>query len=151
MTTDVIAREMMELFSGNTEAYGTHGIPTQKGLKWEIKDTAQTPRKPVTLKLWVDHLDGKVPLGIIPIKKDNTCCWGSIDVDDYITDLLGLINRCELAKLPLVPCRSKSGGLHLFLFMADPCPAVLLQTALKNISAQLGVAGSEIFPKQTQV
>lgn len=151
MSPDDAAREMMELFDGNSDAYGTHGVPTQKGLKWEIKDTARTPREPLTLKLWKQHLAGTIPLGVIPIKKDNTCKWGSIDVDDYITDLLGLIDRCERAHLPLVPCRSKSGGLHLFMFLANPCPAVLLQTALKNLAAQLGVAGSEIFPKQTQV
>ena len=36
-----------------------------------------------------DHLDGKEPsLGIIPIKDDNTCTWGAIDIDVPMMDLI---------------------------------------------------------------
>ena len=91
--------------------YGTHGEPTQKGLKWEIRSTALTLRHAVTQDLWQKHIDGKKPLGIIPIDEDDMCSWGSIDVDDYTNNLYGLIDRVEQLVLPLLPCRSKSGGL----------------------------------------
>ena len=141
----------MELFRGCVNAYGTHGIPEQKGLKWEIKKTAKTIRAPVTVELWEKHLRGEQPLGIIPIRENDTCFWGSIDVDDYANNLLGIIIRVEQMSIPLVPSRSKSGGLHLFLFCRVEVSAAVLQSALKNLAAQLGIASSEIFPKQTQI
>lgn len=148
-----LAERMMRLFSGHKQAYGTHGTPEQKngGMKWEIKGTARTVRAPVTTAIWESHLAGKIPLGIIPINEDNECVWGSIDVDDYTSDLLRLVDRIEREKFPLVPGRSKSGGLHLYLFLTRFAPASLVQAALKNMAAQLGLAGSEIFPKQAQV
>jgi hypothetical protein len=146
-----IIKRIMALFSGDMEAHGTHGEPEQKGLKWEIRSTAKTLREPVTVDLWASHLAGNQPLGVIPIRKDNTCLWGSIDVDDYSNDLLTIISKCEQEKLPLVPGRSKSGGLHLFLFINEPTPAENIQTVLRNLASMLGVAGSEIFPKQTKL
>lgn len=141
----------MAIFAGNNAAYGTHGEPVQNGYKWEIKSTAQTLRGEVTSQLWQRHLDGDVPLGIIAIRSNSTCSWGSIDIDEYEDNLLGVITKLESLQLPLVPCRSKSGGLHLFLFLAEPVPAAAVRGALTTWAAALGFAGSEIFPKQTQV
>jgi hypothetical protein len=146
-----VAEQLMRLFRGHGKMYGTHGEPTQKGLKWEIRSTAQTLRRAVTLNVWMDHVAGKKPLGIIPIDENDNCSWGSIDVDDYTNNLYGLIDRIEKANLPLLPCRSKSGGLHLFMFLEKPAPASQMQDALKYISATLGISDSEIFPKQTKV
>ena len=150
ITTQIVER-IMALFEGDMEAYGTHGEPEQKGLKWEIRSTARTIRSPITTALWSRHLNGEAPLGVIPIRKDSTCSWGSIDVDDYVSDLLLVIQRVEQEGVPLVPCRSKSGGLHLFLFLTEAVPAASVLTALRNLSSILGVAGSEIFPKQTKL
>ena len=148
-----IAQRFMVLFAGYGGAHGTHGKPYQEkgGLKWEIKRTARTVREPVTLELWEKHLSGERPLGVISIREDNSCLWGSIDIDKYDDDLAGVVEEVEREKLPLVPCRSKSGGLHLFLFLQEPQPAAAVQDTLRNIAASLGMAGSEIFPKQTEV
>jgi hypothetical protein len=145
------ADKMMALFAGFAGAHGTHGPPDRDGNKWHIKRTAQTLREPVTVELWELHLAGARPLGVIPIREDSLCQWGSIDVDDYSADLLAVVRDVEAQKLPLVPCRSKSGGLHLFLFTTEPVPAGELQAALRNMAASLGLAGSEVFPKQSQV
>jgi hypothetical protein len=145
------AEHFLRLFRGHSELCGTHGEPTQKGQKWEIRSSAKTLRLAVTIELWKAHLEGKRPLGIIPIDEDDMCSWGSIDVDDYTNNLSGLLERIEKLALPLVPCRSKSGGLHLFMFMEAPAPAATVQAALKHIAAQLGLADSEIFPKQSKV
>lgn len=142
---------MMDLFSGHAKAYGTHGVPELTGLKWGIKNTAKSLRGDVTEELWKNHITGKAPLGIIPIREDNNCLWGSIDIDDYHSSLLGLIDRLNRENIPLVPVQSKSGGLHLFLFLLLPLAASLVQSALKNLAAKLGVANSEIFPKQSKV
>lgn len=140
---------MMTFFLGNVKAHGTHGEPKSNGLKWEIKSTAKTLREPVTLDVWRKHLEGTRPLGVVPIDDDARCWWGSIDIDEYDTDILAIIRSAE--KYPLVPCRSKSGGLHLFLFVSEPVPAGEMQAVLRALSAAIGKAGSEIFPKQSEV
>jgi hypothetical protein len=145
------AEMMMALFAGFTGAHGTHGEPVQDGLKWAIKTTARTVREPVTKALWEEHLAGKKPLGVIPIRENGTCSWGSIDVDQYGTDFLKIIDSAERAKMPLVPCRSKSSGLHLFVFLDPPAEAAAVQSSLRDMAAKLGLAGCEIFPKQTAV
>lgn len=143
----------MDLFRGSETIHGTHGEPVldDTGVKWAIKKTARTLRGPASLERWELHLTGKSPLGVVPIMNDNNCCWGSIDIDDYEVDAIDVIKRLEAAKLPLVPGRSKSGGLHLFCFAIDPVPAELMQGALRDVAASLGFAGSEIFPKQTRI
>ena len=129
--TDTPAQRIMKLFAGNEENSGTHGIPDldPNGVKWTIKSTAKTLAVPVTEALWQQHLDGKRPLGVIPIRiSDSKCFWGSIDIDQYDLDAGEIVARVEKAKLPLVPCRSKSGGLHLFLFANEPVPADAMQS-----------------------
>ncbi len=155
MNVDALSGErMMALFAGNEKAHGTHSEPLRdKGnpLKWSIKQTAKTVRAPVTLALWEAHVAGERPLGVIPIREDSSCSWGSIDFDEYDVDLLEKIAAVEAAKLPLVPCRSKSGGLHLFLFLLKPAPAGEVQSALRDAAASLGMEECEIFPKQSRL
>lgn len=143
----------MRLFAGFENAHGTHGMPErdQDSPKWGIKQTARTLREPVTVELWRLHLSGERPLGVIPIMQNSKCWWGSIDYDVYDGSMLELVAKVVRLKLPLVPCRSKSGGLHLFLFLADPQPAGAVLPLLRNLAALLGVSGSEIFPKQVEV
>ncbi len=143
----------MDLFAGFEGQHGTHGVPDldPNGLKWSIKTTAKTIKKPVTIEMWQQHLDGKRPLGIAPTRSDSTCLWGSIDIDKYDIDLAEIVAKVEAANLPLVPCRSKSGGLHLFVFFKEPVPADVAQNILRDWAASLGFAGSEIFPKQTKI
>jgi hypothetical protein len=147
------AERLAALFDGHPGAHGTHGVPVRDGNKWGIKTTARTLQYPATVALWERHLAGKRPLGIVSIKPDSTCIWGSIDVDRYDdkAELLEIVNRVIEAKMPLVPCRSKSGGLHLFIFLSAPMPAGVVQAALTETAKRLGLAGSEIFPKQTQL
>ncbi len=79
--------------------------------------------QPVTLDLWKQHVARRAwPLGVGPIREDSTCLWGSIDVDDYAVDPIAMIVKIRELHLPLVPCRSKSGGMHLFLFLHSPVP-----------------------------
>ena len=54
-------------------------------------------------------------------------------------------------KFPLIVCRSKSGGAHVFLFTKENIPASLMQSKLKQMAIILGYEGSEIFPKQTEI
>ncbi len=139
------------IFSGLDIAYGTYRIKKERG-DGKQAGQATVVRKPPTDDLWVQHLDGVDPsLGIIPIRADNTCIWGCIDIDQYPLDHKGLVDKVAQLKLPMVVCRSKSGGAHVFLFSREPAPAREFQEYLKNAAALLGEAGREIFPKQSEI
>jgi hypothetical protein len=139
------------IFSGLDIAYGTYVIKSERG-DGKQAGKATVVRKPPTEDLWIKHLDGVEPsLGIIPIRSDNSCIWGCIDIDQYPIDHKGLVQRISSLSLPLVVCRSKSGGAHVFLFVREPIPAADMQHYLNNAAALLGEAGREIFPKQAEI
>jgi putative DNA primase/helicase len=141
------------LFYGNQDHHGTHGKPDwdEQKQKWKIKSTAQTIPGAVTTDHWKAHLEGRRPLGVVPIRRDSTCSWGSIDIDDYELDAVEVIIKVRRLKYPLIPCRSKSGGLHLFLFLREPESAAAVSKKLKGIAAALGYPDAEIFPKQEEL
>lgn len=152
--TKKLEDRIMALFEGYAEAYGTYdsGVPNEaKGGKLEIRATARTIRAQVTAELWRQHLAGRQPLGIIPIRDNNTCLWGAIDVDEYDVDHAALVELCAKHQLPLVVCRTKSGGAHLYLFMAEPVQAAVMQAKLREVAALIGHGASEVFPKQRTV
>lgn len=138
------------LFNGLRRAHGVYQITGVKDSKQVGK--ALTISEPVTLTLWQEHLDGKNGLGIIPINDDSNCFFAAIDIDKYNDLNLGkIVAKLEKRNLPLIPCRSKSGGLHLFLFLKEATAASLVRAKLASVAATLGLAGVEIFPKQGQV
>lgn len=140
---------LMDLFDGFREAHGFYQITGEESGKKIGK--AMTVRKTVTVEKWEAHLDGKQGLGLIPITYNNTVKWGAIDIDDYRVDFAKVCKTIGESNLPLVPCRSKSGGLHLFLFLTTFAPAASVQGKLKEMAAAIGHGGVEIFPKQTEI
>jgi hypothetical protein len=147
------ASKMKALFAGYDQAYGTHGKPAARvgSVKQEIKKTALTLRGPVTEELWADHLSGQQALGIIPIRKNGTCCFAAIDVDAYDVNHRDLISELIRLGFNLPVTRSKSGGAHIWIFFKEEAPGDEVIQGLKDIAARLGYGGSEIFPKQSNV
>jgi hypothetical protein len=140
------------IFEGLKIAYGQYqkGDVAANGDKQKGK--AFIVRKNVSDDLWEKHLQGEGPaLGIIPIREDNTCRWGCVDIDSYNLDHGSLIQSIRHLNFPLIVCRSKSGGAHVFLFTKEFIAASLMQSTLKKIAKVLGYEGSEIFPKQTEI
>ena len=139
------------IFLGLEIAYGQYQ-PGERGENGKQQGKAFIVRKPVTDELWDKHLKGEGPaLGIIPITQNNDCRWGCIDIDEYNFDHTSLIKSIRNHKLPLIVCRSKSGGAHVFLFTKKNISASLMQSKLKQMAIILGYEGSEIFPKQTEI
>ena len=139
------------IFLGLDIAYGQYQ-PGERGENGKQKGKAFICRGDVRDSLWSDHLEGKGPaLGIIPITQNNDCRWGCIDIDEYNFDHLSLIQSIRKLNLPLIVCRSKSGGAHVFLFTKENIPASLMQSKLKQFAKTLGYEGCEIFPKQTEI
>ena len=136
------------IFDGLRLAYGTFKIENRNE-KGKATGKAMIVREPRTEATWEGHLSGNgQSVGIIPINENNESRWGCIDIDEYNFDHQALIKKILAAKLPLLVCRSKSGGAHVFLFTSDFIPAKDMQDILTRLSVSLGYAGSEIFPKQ---
>lgn len=149
-----LARRFHALFLGCERAHGSY-----TNINWDqarsdgkYKGDAVTKREPITDALWLQHLNGTYGIGVIPIRDDSTCLFGAIDIDVYADLDIGRV-AATLAKmaLPLVACRSKSGGVHLYLFCAQPVSAADMQKRLREIAATLGYGTAEIFPKQTKM
>jgi len=139
---------MHRFFQGSQYAYGEFTEEGREGKK--IIGRCATYRNQVTDELWLRHLNGTSPsIGIIPISEGNDCFWGVIDVDDYELDQGEVLER--LKSTPLVACRSKSGGLWLFIFCKDRIPAKVMRRYLVNMSSFLGFGNCEVFPKQEKI
>jgi hypothetical protein len=139
------------IFEGLDRAYGQYksGDPKING---KLGGQAFIRKERVQDSLWRDHLEGKEPaLGIIPITDDSTCKWGCIDVDTYPLDHKKIIKNIQKLNLPLIICRSKSGGAHLFLFTKEGIKASLMRHTLMEWAGELGYANCEIFPKQDEI
>ena len=140
------------IFAGLDRAHGVTIVEDTNGNGSKVKGKSFVKRQPVTDSLWQKHLNGEENLGIIPINDDNQCRWGCIDIDSYAGfDHKKLIDKITSMKLPLIVCRSKSGGAHIFLFTSDYVSAKLMRDKLVQIKAVLGYGGSEVFPKQTEL
>jgi hypothetical protein len=151
-----LARRMLKCFEGYDQAYGSYdhvaaAVGAMHGGKVEIKATAYTKRGLVTAEMWLDHLNGVRPLGVIPIRDNNTCLWGCIDIDQYDIEPVEILKLCRKAHYPIIGCASKSNGLHLFVHVKDPVTSAGLQFRLKEMAAMLKHGGAEVFPKQHSV
>jgi len=142
-----------EIFDGLKRAHGCTHIKTQPANGEKIQGKSFVKREAVTSEHYLKHLQGIEPtLGIIPIRDDNKCIWGCIDVDSYAGfDHKKLLNKIKILNLPLVLCRSKSGGAHIFLFSAKFIAAKIMRDKLLEIRAILGFANAEVFPKQIEL
>ena len=125
-----LAARFHSLFAGNDRAHGTFTVSADRATDGKKTGQARVLREPPTTDLWAKHLKGESGLGIIPIKDNNCCHWGAIDIDVYNLDHSALIKQVEKNKLPGIVCRSKSGGAHLFFFFDKEVPAEDLQPKL---------------------
>ncbi len=142
--------KIWELFNGLDRAYGTYQITEKDGEK--LAGKGRTMQSPVTQDIWDLHLSGERSLGIIPIRDDNTIVFAAIDVDTYPLDHKELEAKVKALHLPLIVCRSKSGGAHLYLFIKSPgAMAEKVRPKLAEWAAELGYSGVEIFPKQDEI
>src|SRR5210317_2510027 len=143
---------LKDIFRGLESAHGVTKKTDEIRHDGKNEVRSKTIREPVTNELWQKHLKGEEPgLGIIPIKEENKCKWGAIDIDTYPFDHLKLIKKIREKKLPLIVFRSKSGGAHVYCFVKQFVPASLMRQKLQMMASALGYAKAEIFPKQSTI
>lgn len=153
--TEKLIRQFKGLFIGYENAHGQHELFAEAEASGKIKGKARTVVGEAGVAEYNVHLKGQgTSLGLIPLLADNTCWFGAIDVDIKGEIVLRetieeLERRVRDFELPLVVCRSKSGGAHLYVFAERPITASTMQRKLTEFSSILGYGGCEVFPKQT--
>lgn len=148
---DMNIQRFMALFRGNPRSFG----------QWNPRESdpnrsSKTEKEQYTTENFRRHLIGHTGIGIVPIMDDATCLWGAIDIDNHgqteDLDIRAIEERVTTLGLPLVACRSKSGGVHLFLFGREPLRAAQVHSILKKWAGDLKVEGVDcIFPKQSRL
>ena len=142
-----LADRMLAAFEGSKVAHGTTTVG-RIGRNGKADADSRIVRQALTVKIMQGHIDGKQGVGAIPINEENKCRWGALDIDIYDLDHNELQRRIQKLKLPLLHCRSKSGGAHLYLFLKEYEQAKVVREYLLEMAVALGHSGCEIFPKQ---
>jgi hypothetical protein len=149
-----LIQKFMTIFVGYELARGEHELFDKPDETGKLKGRAYTRVGGADYAHYERHLLGAgISLGLIPIMQNDVCMFAAVDIDtkgevplkETIEQLEGRIRKMDL---PLVVCRSKSGGAHLYLFVSRPVPASEIQSKLSSYAALLGYGGCEIFPKQ---
>ena len=150
--------EFIKLFSGLKENFGQIKLQAKVEFDKErnkIKPEYIWSKQAVLPQHYQQHIDGKISIGIQPCTKDGKAFFGCIDIDpkNYKEfNIPILLSYLEKYKLPLVPCRSKSGGLHIYLFMTEAISAQTMRDALASILLPLELKRTtEIYPKQVEL
>jgi hypothetical protein len=147
-------KKFLNAFDGYELAYGQAGLFLAKeNGKMEGRSMTITSRMP--REVIENHLLGKeYGVGIVPLRQDDTCMFGAIDLDIVGANPLKhtiaeMEQKVNTINAPLIACSTKSNGIHLYCFTSEPIPAALMITRLKEWAALLGYGNSEIFPKQS--
>lgn len=145
------AKRLLSVFEGSSTGHGRTIIGRTSRATGKTEADSRVIREPLTEEKIQAHLEGKVGIGAIPINNDNMCKFGALDIDTYDLDIVALNKKVQDMKLPLILCRSKSGGAHLYLFLKEWEPAALIREYLTEMATALGFSGCEIFPKQDKI
>jgi len=147
-----IEQKLFDLYKPTDLAVGrAMELKDESTKNFKVKYRYWTERRQATLADFKEHLGRRVGVGLAPINSKSSCSWGAIDVDDYTGDLQELAVNIY-ALIPFVRIvRSKSGGMHIYIFFDAYYSAEDVVPELARIAAVLGYSKSEIFPKQTKV
>lgn len=111
--------------------------------------------KPITEDDYRLHLHGKKSIGIQPCDDNGLACFGAIDIDPKVykdLDIKKYLDIIQEKELPLIPIKSKSNGLHLYLFTKEFVKAKIIRDFLEQVLFLFKLPiTTEIFPKQTKL
>ena len=149
----------IEFFDGYRAAYGLADFEHPEA----YVDPDSGKKKPVyrwnfeelTEQVYASHLKGDMSIGIQPCNENKEAKFGVIDIDPKEYDDFNkkfFIDIVQQYDLPLIPIESKSGGLHLCIFMDKFTDAKNLRSFLTNLLPLFKLKSDcEIFPKQTEL
>lgn len=158
MITNIKVQQFMMLFRGNTHSYVKNSLPlTPESNGTKIKTQIVQERGEVGVDLLSYHLNGDFGVGICPVNTEGKCYFGVIDIDYYGDKLSHIFNILREYQIPLLPFRSKSGGLHLYLMLSRAVSAREMRNTLLSfvtmfsLEHTFGNGKVEIFPKQEKI
>jgi hypothetical protein len=151
--------KFIEAFTGLERNFGVADLSQTKidPTTGKAKPVYKWTDNELTKKDYLDHLKGIRSIGIQPCDDQGLARFGAIDIDDKQHSYKNFPFKIYLEtiakyKLPLVPVRSKSGGLHLYLFLNKPVKAVFIRGFLEKLLLCLKLPPNiEIYPKQTEL
>ena len=153
-------KKYIKFFDGYRAAYGVANVknakrdPESGKLKLEKGDYRWNYQE-LTNQVYLDHLAGTQSIGVQACNENAEARFGVIDVDpknyaDFNKKFI--IDKIQEYKLPLIPVLSKSGGLHLYLFINEFILSTVVVSFLSNLLSLFNLKPDcEIFPKQTQL
>ena len=152
-------KRYIKYFYGYREAYGLADFEHEEA-KIDPESGKKRPVyrwnfEPLTEEIYNSHVEGKISIGIQPCNTDKEARLGVIDIDpkDYADfDKKFFIDKIQEFDLPLIPVESKSGGLHLWIFIDEFMSAKDIVSFLTNLLPLFKLKpNTEIFPKQTEL
>ena len=153
-------KDFKDFFKGLKRDFGFRNVDNgyldeQTGkLKFDPGDYGWSKRN-ITDDDYAKHLAGKIAIGIQPCDDDSNASFGAIDIDPKQYNEFTPQKYLKIIQdknLPVVPIRSKSGGLHLYVFTKKAVPASVIREFLSSLLFIFGLpAKTEIFPKQTKL
>lgn len=155
MINNIDAQRFSLLFRGKSNSYVKNELPKvrpEAGQKIKTKITSHAGE--VNKDLLIHHLNGDFGVGICPVNAEGKCYFAVIDIDSYGEKIKRVLRFIKEYQLPLLPFRSKSGGLHVYLMVSKPVSAKSMRETLNQIvyyfslDMLYGKAKVEIFPKQ---
>lgn len=155
MVSNIDEQRFSQIFKGKNNTYVKNNLPKEKpekGVKTKTKIT-QVEGK-VDRELLSHHLSGDFGVGVCPVNAEGKCYFGVLDIDYYKSKIKRVLSFIKEYQLPLLPFRSKSGGLHVYLMLAKSVSAKTMRETLNHISyyfsldAIYGKGKVEVFPKQ---
>jgi hypothetical protein len=152
--------KFIEIFTGLERNYGYCNI--KNGFK--DKDTGKIKFKPgdygwsqnpITSQDYRDHLEGKKSIGIQPCNDEGMVKFAAIDIDPEKYEDFNIKKYLDIIvenKIPIIPVKSKSNGLHLYVFLKEKVKASSVRNFLDKLLFVFKLESTtEIFPKQTEL
>jgi hypothetical protein len=155
MISNTDSQRFALLFKGKANTYVRNELPKEKPqpgqkIKTKITNNEGTVDKDLLMK----HLNGDFGVGVCPVNAEGKCWFGVLDIDYYQSKIKRVLHFIKEYQLPLLPFRSKSGGLHVYLFLSKGVSAKTMRETLNQIvyyfslDMLYGKAKVEVFPKQ---
>ncbi len=150
-------QKFVQIFDGLKRDYGyaevSNGYKDSTTGKFKVKHG--WAGKQLTSTDYLQHLKGEKSIGIQPCDDNGFVSFGAIDIDSKAYQDFSPKKYLEIIEknnLPVIPVKSKSGGLHLYIHTKEKVKASFLRNFLDKLLYTLELnPTTEIYPKQPEL
>ena len=148
-----ITKAFLRLFDGNQDRHLVLRGKAEKNDKGKLETKARLVDGPLTDEVAWAHLMGEASVGVSPVRADSTCLYGVLDIDWYDMPEDDVDRVADRLRSRCAAFRSKSRGLHVYVFASEPVSARVMHDYLVTLRKRLPkniARKTEMFPKATQ-